>query len=95
MFRDEWEAAYRIIEHLAVSQVEDADSLKKAVAHIEAAEDMMPSVDGSELDDLRERDSAMVHDFFESLSASQQRTLWHAGFEVVFGDTRLPQDRPQ
>jgi hypothetical protein len=95
MFRDEWEAAYKIIEHLAVSQVEDADSLTQAVAHIEAAEDTMPSVDGSELDDLRERDSAMVHDFFESLSGDQQRTLMHAGFEVVFGNTRLPQDRPR
>ena len=89
MFRDEWEAAYHQIERLAAPVAGDQGNIEEAVAHLEAAVAAMRSADPAEVDDLRERDGAMALDFLESLGPEQQSRLMRAGFELVFGDTRL------
>lgn len=89
MFRDDWEAAYHQIERLAAPVAGDAGSIDEAVAHIQAAAAALRTVEDEELDELRERDGAMVLDFFESLNPDLQGRLMRAGFELVFGDTRL------
>jgi len=88
-FRQHWEAAYHEVERLAAPVAGEAGSIDRAVTHLEAAAAAMRSADPAEIDDLRERDGAMVLDFLESLPADLQGRLMRAGFEVVFGDTRL------
>jgi hypothetical protein len=88
-FRRHWESAYHDIERLAAPVAGDPGNIDQAVAHIGAAAAAMRSVDPAEIDDLRERDGAMVLDFFESLPSDLQGRLMRAGFEVIFGDTRL------